>query len=88
MKILPIAAIVLEFGDDEQSPMANTFGYLTCCKVAGLTSTKPAALLKPFVGSNKTDGALCGGTACKIEYWKKHINEKYSRTSKINWLKL
>lgn len=65
-----MAAIVLEFGVDEQSPIANTFEYLTCCNVDGLTSTKPAALLKPLDWSSKTEGTLCGGTACKIEYWK------------------
>lgn len=46
-EILPMAAIVFEFGVDEQSPIANTFEYLTCCSVVELTSTKPAALLKP-----------------------------------------
>lgn len=63
-----MAAIVLEFGVDEQSPIANTFEYLTCCNVDGLTSTKPAALLKPLDWSSKIEGTLCGGTACKIEY--------------------
>lgn len=71
-----MAAIVLEFGVDAQSPIANTFGNLTCCSVDGFTSTKPAAFDKPVDCSSKTEGTLCGGTACKIEYYKKENKTK------------
>lgn len=64
---LPIDAIVLGFGVEEQSPRANTFEYLTCCSVSLSTSTYPASLVRSFASSN-TCGADCGGTACKIEY--------------------
>lgn len=49
---LPMAAIVFEFGVEAQSPSENTFGYLTCCMVNLLTSTKPAALVRSFDSSN------------------------------------
>lgn len=62
-----MAAMVLEFGVDAQSPKANTFGYFTCCNVPLSTSTNPDSFVNNF-DSSKTLGALCGGTACKIEY--------------------
>lgn len=62
-----MAAIVFEFGVEAQSPSANIFGYLTCCKVALSTSTNPASLVRSF-DSSKTCGTDCGGTACNIEY--------------------
>lgn len=67
MNELPMAAMVFEFGVEEQSPSAKTFGYLICCNVDLLTSTKPASLVRSFA-SSKTCGTLWGGTACRIEY--------------------
>lgn len=60
MQILPIAAIVFEFGLDAQSPRANIFGYLVCCMVSLLTSTNPASFVSCF-DSSKTCGGAIGG---------------------------
>lgn len=58
--ILPIAAIVLEFGVFVQSPIPNIFEYLVCRRVLGSTQRNPASLVK--IGcSFKTVGGPIGG---------------------------
>lgn len=63
---LPAAAAVLEFGDAEQSPIAKTLLYFTCCMVLLSTSTNPASFTKSLHLDNSS-GVLMGGTTWSME---------------------
>lgn len=66
--VLPMDAIVLGLVVAIQSPRANTFKNLLCWSVNLSTFTKPASFVSSFSSINIW-GAVCGGTACRMEYW-------------------
>ena len=69
MSCVPTAAAVLALGVLQLSPMANTLGYLVCCRVSLVTVTKPVA------GSARAlvrtaSGVDIGGEMCRNPYYK------------------
>jgi len=62
----PTPAAVLAVGRLVQSPMPNTLGYLTCCKLSLLTARKPASSASGL--DLMASGGEHGGPTCSMEY--------------------
>lgn len=60
--ILPIAAIVFEFGVLVQSPNPNIFGYFVCRSVLGSTQRNPASLVNIGCSFKTATGPIGGVT--------------------------